>query len=177
MACPSGLPKWLSRQGSLPEVTCRDGRVQMGPEEEMPTAHGNVKVPASQRAAPGWAETTSQHPKATCPRAISWGGSQHLCFWVVERLTGLREGQRNPPLTGTAAQTRLPGGRGDENESLLPNLQETKKRKSGMMSPCWLSVFPRTSLTGRERATSSGKDIEPLGHGARLQARFLDGKG
>lgn len=82
------------------------------------------------------AETTLQHPKATCPRAISWGGSQHLCFWVVERLTGLREGQRNPPLTGTAAQTRLPGGRGDENESLLPNLQETKKRKSGMMSPC-----------------------------------------
>lgn len=30
---------------------------------------------------------------------------------------------------GTAIQTRLPGGRGDENESLLPNLQKTKKER------------------------------------------------
>lgn len=41
---------------------------------------------------------------------------------------------------GTATETGLLGGRGDENESLLPNLEETKKRESGIMSPCWPGV-------------------------------------
>lgn len=41
---------------------------------------------------------------------------------------------------GTATETGLLGGRGDENESLLPNLEETKKRQSGIMSPCWPGV-------------------------------------
>lgn len=36
-------------------------------------AHGNVKVPASQRAAPGWAKAASRHPKAPWPRATSCG--------------------------------------------------------------------------------------------------------
>lgn len=82
---------------------------------------------------------------------------------------------------GTATQTRVPGGRGAENESLLPNLQKTKKRENRIMSPCWLGMFPRTSPLGREWASCSDKDFEPLGCGTRLAEClwrcFLNGKG
>lgn len=121
-----------------------------------------------------------RHLKATCPRAISWGVPSTSASGM-ERLSGLREGQRNPPPMGTAIQTRLPGGRGDENESLLPNLQKTKKRESKIMSPCWLGKFPKISPLGRERTSCSDKDFEPLGYGTRLAEclwrHFLNGKG
>lgn len=62
---------------------------------------------------------------------------------------------------GTATETGLLGGRGDENESLLPNLEETKKRESGIMSPCWPGV-PGTSVLGQERIQCLDEDFEPL---------------
>lgn len=63
----------------------------------------------------------------------------------MEQPSGLREGQRNPPPMETATQTRLLGGRRDEIESLLPNLEKTKQRENRIKSPYWLSVFPRIS--------------------------------
>lgn len=104
------------------------------------------------------------HPKATCQHYLL-RRSQHLCFWTMERPSGLTEGQRNPLLMGTMTQTRLLGARGDENESLLPNLQETKRQKAGL-SLCWLKVFPRMSPLRRGWAKcSEGLETWAVGPG------------
>lgn len=46
---------------------------------------------------------------------------------------------------GTATPTGLPGSRGDENESLLPNLEETKEREGRIyVTTVQLHPAPRT---------------------------------
>lgn len=62
---------------------------------------------------------------------------------------------------GTATETGLPGGRGDENESLLPNLEETKREKAGLCHRAGL-VSPGTSVLGQERIQCLDEDFEPL---------------
>lgn len=91
------------------------------------------------RAAVGWAEPP-YHLKVPCPKSYFLRRSPASLLLDHRKARGLREGRRNPPPMGTATETGLPGGRGDENESLLPNLEETKKRESGIMSPCWPGV-------------------------------------
>ena len=74
---------------------------------------------------------------------------------------------------GTATQTGPSGGRGDENESLLPNLEETKK--VGFMSP--QGLLARQLKGGGQGAWI--RTLSPWGVGLgwlRAWGRFLNEK-
>lgn len=66
----------------------------------------------------------------------------------------------------TATHTRLPGGRGDGNESLLPNLEETKSREGDYVTMLARRV-PRTLPLGGSRQGAGMQDFE-----AWLEARL-----
>lgn len=65
-----------------------------------------------------------------------------------------KRGLKDPPVVvGDSNTNRTPSGRGDENESLLPNLKETKRKEKDYVTVLAQQV-PRTLPLGKEHARS-----------------------
>lgn len=61
-------------------------------------------------------------------------------------------------LDGDIDLTMIPGGRRDENELFLPNL-ERQKGEQGVMSPYWLSLCSERYLLEQVRAGTTDRDL------------------
>lgn len=83
--------------------------------------------------------------------------------------------QRNPPLMGTATQTWLLGGRGDEHESLLPNLEKKKReRKQDYVTMLAQCVPQNITPMGVCRQGAQMRTPSPWGMGPGQLSVYID---
>lgn len=79
------------------------------------------------------------------PTVISRSGCQHFCFCTREQpANGLRWGPEKSTLARDSDSNMIAGGRRDENELFLPNLERQKEQ--GAMSPHWLNLYLKNYL-------------------------------